>query len=195
MTRLGVSTDPPTQQRRLRWRLPMVFAGVGVTQIGEIESGVFRPYSHGMRPHVYGIIAKSVLMIALVAGCGGGVGPNDQASSLPGVVVSPSPGTPSPSVALQVPHSLVFSARGDADVVSIIYEFDGEKSTERPASLPWRKVVEVPADGKQHRWNLTLKHGGGHAELIVIFDGSVAGQTQGAESGDGALEVGGTVRG
>jgi hypothetical protein len=134
-------------------------------------------------------------MTVLVAGCGGGVGPTDQASSLPGVVVSPSLETPSPSVALQVPHSLVFSAGGDADVISIIYELDGEESTERSVSLPWRKVVEVPADGKQHRWNLTLKHGGGHAELIAIFDGSVTGQTQGAGSGKRTLEVSGTVRG
>lgn len=134
-------------------------------------------------------------MTVLVAGCGGGVGPAGQASSLPGVVVSPSPETPSPSVALRVPHSLVFSAEGDADVISIVYELDGEKSTDRSVSLPWRKVVEVPADGRQHRWNLTLKHGGGHAELIAIFDGSVAGQTQGAGTGSGTLEVGGAVRG
>jgi len=131
-------------------------------------------------------------MIALLAGCGGEPAPTASATVAP----SPSP-PPSSSVALREPHTLVFSATGTARVTSVTYELDGHKSTQRSVSLPWRKVVEVPADGKRHDWHLTMKHGGGRVELVAIFDGAVAGQTRGQLSGGGTgtAAVGGDLRG
>lgn len=134
-----------------------------------------------------------MLLTVLVAGCGGGGVDREPPAPVSAPASAPAPVTT--SVAVQAPHNLVFSAEGDAEVVSIVYELDGESSTEESVSLPWRKTVEVPADGRQHRWNLTLTHRGGYAELIAIFDGAVTGRTEGSGSGTGTLEVSGTVRG
>ncbi|MDP9795535.1 hypothetical protein J2S43_004047 [Catenuloplanes nepalensis] len=144
-----------------------------------------------MRPHVY----ATVLVTVLLAGCGGAEpaapAPSGAPSAVPSVVVTP----PSSSVAVAESHSLVFTAEGDAEVISIVYSLDGQESTERAGSLPWRKAVEVPADGRQHQWSLTVRHRNGRAELIAIFDGAVVGRSQGAGTGEGTLRVGGSVRG
>ncbi|GAB7051815.1 hypothetical protein JCM9534A_69410 [Catenuloplanes indicus JCM 9534] len=136
-------------------------------------------------------------MAVLLAGCAGtggtgtggagtgGAGTGGPASPVPSAVVVPS----SPAAA----HSLVITAEGDAEIISIVYELDGETSTEGPASLPWRKTVEVPADGRPHRWSLTLTHGSGRATLVATFDGAPAGRSQGAGTGQGTLRVSGSV--
>ena len=81
-------------------------------------------------------------------------------------------------------------------VSSVTYVLDGGRTTERSVSLPWRKVVDVPADGKRHSWSLTMKHRSGRVELVAIFDGAVTGQTRGQVSGGtGTASVGGNVRG
>ncbi|MET0424819.1 MAG: hypothetical protein ABW046_13135, partial [Actinoplanes sp.] len=127
-----------------------------------------------MRPHVYVVTAGSVLL----AGCAGDVAAPQEAPPSPVVVATSSP-SPSPTVTLREPHSLVLNATGTAAVTSVTYELDGRKTTDKSVSLPWRKVVEVPADGKRHVWSLSLKHRSGKVELVAIFDGTVTGQTRG----------------
>jgi hypothetical protein len=149
-----------------------------------------------MRPHGYRLTAGSVLMIVSLSGCAGDAEPAAPASPAPDVVASSSPVSASPTVALREPHSLVYSATGTAPVTSVTYELDGVKTTERSVTLPWRKAVDVPADGKRHTWSLKLKHRSGRVELVAIFDGSVVGQTGGQVSGGtGNAEVGGDLRG
>jgi hypothetical protein len=152
-----------------------------------------------MRPHVYGIAAGSVpmtaLLVAALAGCGGTAAPSAEPSPAPSASAPVAP-SPSPSVALREPHNLVLTATGTAAVTSVTYELDGRKSTQRSVSLPWRKVVEVPADGKRHKWSLTMKHRSGRVELVAIFDGTVTGQASGrVRGGTGTASVGGSLRG
>jgi hypothetical protein len=157
-----------------------------------------------MRRHGYGLAAGSVLLtaflIATLAGCAGDAAPSaDPAPSggaTPGATASATATVaPSPTVALREPHSLVFSATGTAAVTSVTFELDDHKATRRSVSLPWRETVDVPADGKLHRWSLTMKHRSGRVELVAIFDGAVTGQTRGRTSGTGTASVGGSVRG
>jgi hypothetical protein len=131
-------------------------------------------YSRDMRPHAYGI----ALLITTLAGCAGHAAPSAEAT----VTIQPSP-SPSPSVALREPHSLVFSATGTAPITSVTAEIDGVRTTARSVKLPWRKVVEVAADGKRHTYALTMKYRTGRVELVAILDGAVVGRSLGQTSG------------
>jgi hypothetical protein len=133
-------------------------------------------------------------MAVLLTGCGEDAAPPGPAAPASAAASAAAP-SPSPSVALREPHSLVFSATGTAAISSVTYEFDGRKTTERSVSLPWRKVVDVPADGKRHSWNLTVKHRSGRVELVAFFDGAVTGETKGQTDGTGTASVGGDVIG
>jgi hypothetical protein len=145
-----------------------------------------------MRAYAYGITA---LLVASLAGCGENP-PSPPPSPAESAPAQPATVAPSSAVPLREPHSLVYSATGTAAVTSVTYELDGRKTTERSVSLPWRKVVEVPADGKRHTWSLVIKHRSGRVELVALFDGSVAGQTKGQVSGGtGTASVGGGLRG
>jgi hypothetical protein len=101
-------------------------------------------------------------------------------------------------VALQEPHTFVFSATGTAAVVSVTYELDGRKTTKKAVKLPWREVTDVPADGRLHSWSLSIKHRSGKIKLIGLVDGAISGQSSGSVSGGngtGTVSVGGEFRG
>ncbi|GAB7038719.1 MULTISPECIES: hypothetical protein [Catenuloplanes] len=139
----------------------------------------------------------ATLVAVLLAGCGDTgepaaprPGTSAFGTSAPSAVPSPPP-----SVAGAAPRILMFTVEGDAEIISIVRELDGERTTEGPVSPPWRGTVEVPADGRPHRWSLTLTHGSGRAELVATLDGAVAGQTRGAGTGEGTLRVSGSVDG
>jgi len=132
-----------------------------------------------------------LVITAVLAGCGGNPAPppRETPSSSP-------PPVAEKTVAAKEPHSLVYSATGTAAVTSITYELDGQPTTLRSVKLPWRKVLEIPADGKRHDWRVAINHRDGRAELIAIFDGSVVGRSAGQVSGgSGTVSASGNVRG
>ena len=148
-------------------------------------------YSDRMRPHLYGV---TVLLIASLAGCGGNAEPAGEAPSPTAhtgtIVVSPLPSPPA------APHTLVFKATGTAAVTSVVYELDGAKTTEKSVKLPYRKAVQIPADGKRHTWSLTMKQGSGRVDLTATVDGVTAGRSSGqADGGTGTVSVDGELRG
>lgn len=130
---------------------------------------------------------SALLLITLLAG---GCTPDTPVA--PAGPASPAPGpsaSPSPLPVPDVPHSLVFSATGTADKISAVYELDGTKTTVKSARLPWRKVVEIPADGRTHSYRLAITHGSGRVEVVSIFDGAVNARGEGAISGNGSGTV------
>jgi len=69
------------------------------------------------------------------------------------------------------PHTVVFSVTGQGHVASITYVIDGEKTTERSVTLPWRKTVHVPPRAGGHTWNLETHHARGTSTAVVYVDG------------------------
>jgi hypothetical protein len=139
----------------------------------------------------------AVLLIATLAGCAGNAAPSGE-DPAPEVASSSAAASVAPSKppAVREPHTFVFSATGTAAVTSVTYELDGEKTTERSVSLPWRKVTDVPADSRLHTWRLTVKLRSGGVKLVGIKDGTVVGQSQVRGTGDnGSAGVSGEFRG
>jgi hypothetical protein len=134
-----------------------------------------------MRHHAHGL---TVLLIATLAGCGGNSSPP------PGRAATTAP---FPSVA---PHGLVFKATGTANVTSATYELDGARTTQKSIKLPFQKAVDIPADGRWHKWSLTMTHGSGRVDLTATVDGALAGQSTGqADGGTGTVSVEGGLQG
>lgn len=101
--------------------------------------------------------------------------------------------TTAPTAADRQAHTLVLTATGSARVDSLSYLFDGRADGQGTAVLPWRKSVNVPADGRQHEWSLTVRYSGGSIEVLAAVDG--AGQARAIGGGTGTVYISGSVRG
>jgi hypothetical protein len=72
-------------------------------------------------------------------------------------------------------HTVVFSITGHGHVTSVTYVIDGEKTTERSVTLPWRKTVQVPPRAGGHTWDLETHHASGTSTVVVFVDGRTFG--------------------
>jgi hypothetical protein len=111
------------------------------------------------------------------------------ASTAPAPGISASSGLPA-----RDPHTLVFTAEGTATVDSLTYVVDGETVRERSVSLPWRKSLTVPADGRVREWRLTARIRGGDVALVAYLDGRVSTRSMAGGTGTGTASLAGSIR-
>ena len=117
--------------------------------------------------HWITLMSTAVLALTGCAGTGGSESP--PASPGRSTRVSPEKKAASHS------HTVVFSVTGEGHVASITYVIDGEKTTERSVTLPWRKTVRVPPRAGGHTWDLKTHHGSGTSTTVVYVDGGAFG--------------------
>jgi hypothetical protein len=143
------------------------------------------------RPLRGGIALLALLVAGLVVGCDGTSAPRDGSPTSTG---PPSTAHAATAPARQ-PHTLVLAATGTAKINTLSYVIDGRTAQVKSVTLPWRKPVDVPADGRRHEWSLSVQHGSGHVDLVAIFDGTVVARGTGSTTGTGSANVGGSVLG
>ena len=145
------------------------------------------------------LLLATALPVTATVACGGAEPPvgtptpagpaSTTASTAPAAEISASSGPPA-----REPHILVFTAEGTATVDSLTYVVDGETVRERSVSLPWRKSLTVPADGRVREWQLTARIRAGDVRLVAYLDGRVSTQSGAGGTGSGTASLAGSIR-
>lgn len=144
------------------------------------------------------LLLTTALPLTAAAACGGAApSPGASTSSDPAAATSTAPATESSASSgepVREPHILVFTAEGTATVDSLDYVVDGETVRERSVSLPWRKSLTFPADGRVREWQLTARIRGGDVKLVAYLDGRVSTQSRAGGTGSGTASLAGSIR-
>lgn len=145
------------------------------------------------------LLLTTALPLTAAGGCGGAA--PSAGTPTPTGPASPATGTgpateisASASLPVTEPHILVFTAEGSATVDSLTYVVDGETVRERSVSLPWRKSLTVPADGRVREWQLTAKFRAGDVTLVAYLDGRISTQSRAGGTGSGTASLAGRIR-
>ncbi|WP_158553909.1 hypothetical protein [Micromonospora deserti] len=150
-----------------------------------------------MLPAARPLTAGMIVLAALLAGCGDppDVSEEDAPASVATSTSSSAASEAASTAPARQPHRLVLTATGTARVDTLSFVLDGQATDGRSVRLPWRRSVDVPADGKPHEWSLTVTYRKGDVDLVAIFNDRVVARGSGSSSGTGTANVGGSVRG